>query len=228
MPDLDRELRALGEAVAFPDTPNFAPAVLARLPARPAPVWPRRLALVAAIVGVAVVAGLAVPQARTAILRFLGIGAVHVELVDRLPVVEPGAPLALGAEVDPDDAPFPVLLPAALGEPDGVFADGDIVTLVYGSPDAVRLLVTEIAGPPVPDEVVKKVVVSTTRAQFVPIEGADEPGLWIEGEPHLLVLPGAPPRLAANTLVWRRGDLTLRIEGAARLDDAVRIAESFR
>jgi hypothetical protein len=75
---------------------------------------------------------------------------------------------------------------------------------------------------------VKKIVGSTSSATFVSIAGSDESGVWIEGAPHVLFLPGAPPRLAANTLLWRRGGLTLRLEGAASMDEALRIAGSLR
>ena len=228
MPDLDRDLRLLAGAIEFPETPDLAASARRRLPEQRPPVWPRRLALAVAIAGIALIAGLAVPQARTALLRIFGIGAVRVEYVERLPTVSPGAPLVLGARVDADRAPLPVRRSALLGPPDGIYASGNIVTLLWGSPGSVRVLVTEIGGAPVPPEVVKKVVGSTSSASFVSIAGSNEPGVWIEGEPHVLFLPGAPPRLAANTLLWRSGELTLRLEGAASLDEASRIAESFR
>lgn len=230
MSELERDLRALGSEIAFPDTPDLASIVAARLPAAvPAPSRrPRRLALVAAVVAVAVLAGLAVPQTRAEILRFFGLGAVKVELVDRLPVVEPDAPLVLGEPIEVDEAPFPVLASPLLGPPDEAFAQGDVVTLLYGSEDEVSLLVTQIGRGSSPPEVVKKIAASSTRAEFVPLDDAGSWALWIEGEPHVVGLPGAPPRLAANTLVWTRGDVTLRLEGAATLAQALRIAKSLR
>jgi len=42
------------------------------------------------------------------------------------------------------------------------------------------------------------------------------------------VLADAPPRLVGNTLLWVQEGRTLRIEGAAELDDALRIAKSMR
>ena len=228
MPDLERELRALADAIAFPETPEVAVQVRRRLPPHAHSTRPRRLALVAAVLLAVLVAALAVPQARTAIFRFFGIGAVRVEFVERLPAVEPGAPLPLGKRIAADEAPLPVLDSDLLGAPDGIYANGNVVTVLWGSPGSVRLLLTEIGGAPLPPEVVKKVVATTTHASFIEITGASGPGAWIEGAPHALFLPGAPPRLAANTLVWRRGELTLRLEGAASVDEAVRIAESLR
>lgn len=229
MSELERELRLLAGEIAYPATPDLAQAIPGRLSARKPSPWPRRLALAATVLVVAVLAGLAVPQTRAEILRFFGLGAVKVELVDRLPAIDPGAPLAVGDPVARKDAPFPILQPSLLGEPDRIYAYGNVVTLVYGSPRAIRLLVTEISGHPLSDEVAKKLVSATTSARLVPVRGAASgSGLWIEGEPHLLELRGAPPRLAANTLVWRKDDLTFRIEGSSTREEAVRIAESFR
>jgi hypothetical protein len=183
------------------------------------------LALVVAIV---LVAGLAVSPARTAILRFFGIGAVQIELVDRLPAVEPSVPLALGSEIDPSQAPFPILRSGLLGDPDAVYASGEVVTLLYGSPDRVRLLVTEIGHSVLAPEIAKKIVAGTTNTRFVDIPGSTGRGIWIKGAPHVVVLADAPPRLAGNTLVWVQEGRTLRIEGAAEFDDALRIAKSMR
>jgi hypothetical protein len=228
MPDLERELRGLGESIAFPATPDLAASVRARIPERAPTLWPRRLVLVAAVLGVAVVAGLAIPQARSAILRVFGIGAVRVEYVDKLPAVEPRATLALGPAISADDAPFRLLESSLLGTPDGIYASGNVVTQLYGSPDRVRLLVTQIGGRALRPDVVKKVVGSTTNADFVSIAGIPEQALWIEGAPHVLSLPNAPERLAANTLIWTQDNRTLRLEGAESLEEAVEIGQSFR
>jgi hypothetical protein len=228
MPDLERELRGLGESIAFPPTPDLAASVRARLPERVPTLRPRRLVLVAAVLGAAVVAGLAIPQARSAILRVFGIGAVHIEYVDQLPAVEPQAALDLGPEISVEKAPFQLLESPLLGTPDGVYASGNVVTQLYGSPEHVRLLVTQIRGHTLRSDVVKKVVGTTTNTDFVSIAGLSGQALWIEGAPHILSLPNAPERLAANTLIWTQGNLTLRLEGAESLDEAVEIAQSFR
>ena len=228
MPDLERELRGLGESIAFPPTPDLAASVRARLPERTSSLWPRRLVLVAAVLGAAVVAGLAIPQARSAILRVFGIGAVRVEYVDKLPAVEPQAALDLGPAISAEHAPFRLLESSLLGEPDGVYASGNVVTQLYGSPDRVRLLVTQISGHGLRSDVVKKVVGTTTNADFVSIAGLSTQALWIEGAPHILSLPNAPDRLAANTLIWIQGNRTMRLEGAETLDEAVEIAQSFQ
>lgn len=227
MPDLERELRGLGESIAFPPTPDVADSVRARLPQRAPILWPRRLVLVAAVLGAAVVAGLAIPQARSAILRVFGIGAVRVEYVEKLPTVEPQSAFDLGPEISAKDTPFRLLESSLLGAPDGIYASGNVVTELYGSPDRVRLLVTQIDERALRPDVVKKVVGTTTNTDFVSIAGLAEPALWIEGAPHVLALPNAPERLAANTLIWTQGNRTMRLEGAEGLDEAVEIAQSY-
>jgi hypothetical protein len=229
MRDLERDLQELGRAIVVPATPELASSVREALPsALPAPRRLRPALVLAIVVAVGVLAGLAASPARTAILRFFGIGSVQVELVDRLPAVDTGAPLVLGSEIDPPEAPFRISVPSVLGAPDAVYASGNVATLLYGSPDRVRLLVTEMGYSALSPEVAKKLVTGTTVVHFVEIPGTAGPALWIEGEPHLLDLPGAPARLAGNTLVWAPQDgRTYRIEGDVRLDDARRIAESM-
>ena len=84
MRDLERELRELSSAIMVPPTPDLAGAAHIRLGAtRPAASWPRRPVVLALVVAIVLVAGLAVSPARTAILRFFGIGAVQIEFVGR-------------------------------------------------------------------------------------------------------------------------------------------------
>ena len=226
MSELERELRDLGAVLAFPATPDVASAVARDLEPRPTRVWPQRLALAAVVAAVAIGAAFAVPPARTAILRFFGIGAVRIEFVDRLPEVR-RTPLDLGTPIDPDEAPFPVLHSKLLGAPDAIYRDGDVVTLLYGSPSRVRLLVTEIVGSGFESTVGKKLLGEGTSVRFFPVRDADGPGVWIEGKPHIVEFPGGPVRLAKNTLIWQRGELTVRLEGAIRLGQASRIADSL-
>lgn len=227
MTELERELRVLAAAIDFPETPDIASNVRRHLPNQRRAAWRWRIALAVAIAVLAVGAGFAVPQARSAILRFFGVGTVQIEFVDRLPEVRPARPLELGAAIDPADAPFLLLRSKLLGDPDGVFRRGDMITLLYGTPERVRILVTEIAGSDFTPEIGKKLATTGTYVEFVPIRGSVGPGVWIEGRPHVVRLPGGPVRLAANTLIWKRGQLTLRLEGAASLKQALTIAETL-
>ena len=227
MRDVERELRELGDVLALPATPDLATTIRGQLSERPARRWPRRLVLVAAVLGAAVVVGLAIPPARSAIFRVFGIGGVQIEYVDRLPAVKPGVPLDLGTPITSTEAPFRPYESALLGKPDGLYLAGNTVTLLYGSPDMVRLLVTQFGYPALRPEIVKKVVGPATNTRVVTVGGSSDAAVWIEGAPHVVILPGTPERLTANTLIWTRDGRTLRLEGAATLDEALRIAESF-
>ena len=227
MTELESELRSLASAIDFPEPPDIASNVRVHVPDPRRAAWRRRIALAVAIAVIAIGAGFAVPQARSAILRFFGIGAVQIEFVDRLPEVRPAARLELGAPIDPADAPFLVVQSELLGDADGVFRRGDVISLLYGTPERVRVLVTEIADSDFTPEVGKKLASARTHVEFVPIRGSGGPGVWIEGRPHTVRLPGGPPRLATNTLIWTHGQMTLRLEGVESLRQAIEIAESL-
>jgi len=235
MPELEGALRELGRELVFPETPALAPAVAARLrtprPAR------RRLLLVAlAALALALLAALAVPSARTAILELFRLDGATIRRVDRLPPVPPRAALRLGELVSLAQArqrvPFPVLVPQELGEPDGVYLLGEVVSLLYGDEDDVRLLLTEFRGSSTP-EFVKKAAAGATSIQRVVVGG--EPGYWIEGAPHSVLFLDAGgrlredrPRLAGNVLLLQRRGLLVRLEADVSRDEAVRIAGSLR
>src|SRR6185436_18815709 len=227
MTELESELRNLASAIDFPEPPDIASNIQVGGPGPRQAAWGRRIALAVAIGGIAIGAGFAVPQARSAILRVFGVGAVKIEFVDRLPETQPVTRLRLGAPIDPADAPFLLLQSRLLGDPDGVFRRGDVISLLYGTPERVRLLVTEIADSDFTPEVGKKLASMGTHVEFVPIRGSVGPGVWIEGRPHAVRLPGGPARLATNTLIWTHGPITLRLEGAESLQEAVAIAESL-
>ena len=128
MTELERELRGLAAAIAFPETPAIAANL--RLSPRPErlPRSPRSWRTVAIVVAVCARGchrgrdGRAPgPDVDPALF---GIGEVRIEFVDRLPEVRPDAPLDLGTAIDSADAPFPLLRPAVLGKPDGIYRIG--------------------------------------------------------------------------------------------------------
>jgi hypothetical protein len=66
------------------------------------------------------------------------------------------------------------------------------------------------------------------------VKVSGDPGFWIAGKPHVLMFldPNGnviddSVRLAGNVLLWERGDLTLRIEGALTLDQALAVAQGI-
>lgn len=250
---LERSLRDLGERLSWPDTPDLASAVAAEIrePA-PAVVMPRRRARRAVVLAAAaalVVGGLLAvsPGLRAAVLRLFGLPGVRIE-VQETPVsprpTEPG-PASFGREVSLEDAareaPFDILRPAGLDEPDRVylsgFGDDQVVTLAYGErpglppeTDGVSVLLSELRARP-DVELIRK---TAMEAQVTPVVVNEERGYWVEG-PHTVLLLTENgqvvedrPRLATNTLLWTRGDVTIRLEGDLSLPQALRLARSVR
>lgn len=258
---LERALSALRDELDWPPTPDLAAAARARLAVEPARRPRRRLApalrlprlapamAIALAVLVALGAVLAAsPDVRATLGRLLGIGAVRIERVDRLPDVAPARELHLGRRTTLADAGRAARLPVAtiraLGAPDAVyFSDrvaGGAISLVYvaraglpASTAGTGALLSELRGDPI--SFVKKLLTGTTRLDSVDIAG--EPGFWIQGRHTVALLDaeGRPveqrPRLAGNTLVWLHrlpggSPLTYRLETALDKAAALRLARS--
>jgi hypothetical protein len=244
MSELEQRLALLRDDVTWPPTPDLASAVAVRVAAEPRPA-PRRsplatlrpaTALVALLV-VAVVVAIALaaaPGVRARIERWLGIGAVRVERVERLPATAPGRDLGLGTRTTlaaaRRTARVPVPTVRALGAPDAVYVDrpGGSAALVYGprpglpaGARGVGALLTMLPGGDV--AIVKKLLGSGTDVEAVDVDGAI--GVFISGERHVVIPPN---RLAANTLLWVRGNTTYRLETALGRDAALRLAQTVR
>jgi hypothetical protein len=239
MPELEHALRRLGEQVEFPPTPDLATGVRRRLedlPPRRRWLSRRALAIALAILVVAVGTAFAVPSARSEILEWLGIKGVDIVRVDELPAVAPPADLGLGERVTLAEArarvPYEVVVPHAkgLGDPDGVYVARHgrsyQVSFLWGTPDRVRLLVSEFEG----FAMIEKMAGPGTDTERVVVRG--EPGVWFDGAKHVfLYQDGGEPveetmRLVGRALVWQRGPLTLRLEGEVSKEDALEIAHS--
>ncbi len=223
------ELRALASFVDLPDERELAAAVRARLPGRPRR---RRTALVVVTAALAAVTvAFAVPPARSTILRIFHLQGAGIEYVDRLPNVLTSS-LDLGVRISPADAErtagFRPLASDLLGRPDEVSWDGSLLWYRYGR---TRLLVSQFRARERID-LVKKVVERDTMITPVTVQG--QPGYFITGGTHFLYLaPGGvvrtePVRLRRQVLLWQHGPLTLRLEGDLTLQQALRIARSFR
>src|SRR5437870_13565883 len=83
MTELEQALVALGREVEFPPAPDLSAAVRARIDRRAR--TRRWLVLAFAVVVVGIGIAMAVPDARSAILRFFHIGSVKVDRVDTPP-----------------------------------------------------------------------------------------------------------------------------------------------
>ena len=256
MTELERALTRLGEELDWPATPDLAAGVGARLAEprrrrglfRPAGL---RRSLALAAVGLLVLAGsvfAAAPGVRDAVLDFLGLQGAIVERRETLPTPPPERPLDLGLRTTLADAAerlaFEPLVPARLGEPDGVYVrrglPGGELSLAYrprpGLPRALTtrlgLLVGEFRGDLSP-EYLSKMVGSETTAERLRVDG--EPAIWIEGASHFLLYRGpggkaveSSTRIAQNVLLVEHGRLLVRLEGAFDRSTAVGIARSLR
>jgi hypothetical protein len=242
---LVEDLRTLGGALTVPPPPDDLPAlVLARIEAATPPraTLPRRAAAVVGglsrgrravavvVVAILVALGAAAPATAT-ITHWLGIGGVVVVPAQGDPVA--GSPPAVvdGTAVPLADArarvSFPLVVPAALGDPDQVRVspDTDVVTMQWLA-GGVRL--DQFGGRPDP-MFVKRYY---GDAQYVTVAGAD--AVWL-ARPHPLeyIDPTGRPRVESErtsgpSLLWQRGAVTLRLEGVPTAEQAVVIADSVR
>ena len=243
MSELERALLFLGRELDVPAAPDLVPGVLRALDAPAARRRPRRrLVLALAALALAVLlATLAIPDARSGLLRFLRIGGERIELVDELPEVQPEP-----AELDLD---------AALGErvslaearrragfdllelderPDRVYlGPRGTVWFLYGRPAAVRLLVAQTPVQIDEQFILKKLTAAGTHVDEATVRGV--PAYFLSGDPHVVMLldeHGIPyqetARLARDVLVWEERGRTIRLEGDFTRADAVALADSLR
>ena len=241
MRELEQELVALGRGLAVPVQPDLTPRVLAAIGTRPAAPTRRRLVLALAVLALAaLLAALALPDARSALLRFLQIGGARIELVDELPAVSPSPPeleLTLGQRVSLDEArqrtAFELL--ELDEEPDSVYlGERDTVWFLYGSSDSPRLLVAQTLELEIDEPfILKKLAAARTSVERVSVRG--EPAYFLSGEPHAVVLVDEfgvtitdSARLARDVLVWDEDGRTVRLEDDLTKTDAVEIAEALR
>ena len=230
MAELDAVLIELGRHVECPPAPDLAPAVRKRLGERRA--WRRPVAIALAVLVVALGAALAVPSARTALLDWLGLRGVQIVRVEQLPPAPVLGRLDLGGSVSlaearrrapwllvPHEAPDSIYLSAAI--------PGGKISLLWGTPAHVRLLLTEFRG----EAFVQKLIAPDARIE--PVDVGDI-GAWLD-QPHVLLYRNRngqfrqdTARLAGKTLLWQQGDVTLRLEGDLSKEKALQIARSAR
>ncbi len=240
MTALEQRLTMLGRELDVPNPPDLAPYVLAEIAVRePRPSRRRQLVVVLAVLLVAaLVATLAIPDARSSLLRFLSIGGERIELVDRLPAVVPPLTeleLMLGREVALEEARRTFDLLELEERPDTVYVgDRGTVWFLYGRAGAVRLLVAQTPGVRVDEPfILKKLVPSGTRVETSTVRG--EPAFFLSGEPHAVLLLDdlgraieESARLARDVLVWEESGRTVRLEGDFSLEEALALAASLR
>jgi len=213
--ELERALVQLGRDLDLPAEPDLRSGVRARIERRPR----YRRALVPALaLLVALGIALAVPDARSAILRFFHIGAVTIERVETLPTA-PELPLTAGLgpalSLREAEARSSVTLVLKGPRPQRFYAQPGLLAMVLhyrGKP----VLFAELQG----DQtgIVKKLAGPETSVDSAPIGSF---GLWLSGGRHVLMWEtGAgevrqmETRLAGNVLIWTEGGRTFRLEAA--------------
>jgi hypothetical protein len=196
------------------------------------------------------------PETRNAIADRLGLQGVLIRWVDEVPTPEPfqgAASLRLGRPVTLAEAQaavdFPVRVPTAAG----FDAPGEIYLVDQEEGAMVSFVYPAAPGLPASDETGVGALLIQFRGEAdrgliekgLPDDGAQgthleavsvsgDPGFWISGAPHgfFLVCYDAGEcrqeryRLAGNVLLWEQDGVTLRLESALSLQDALAIAES--
>jgi len=232
---LEQRLQELGRELAFPPEPELAPRVREHVHGRPFP-W-RAVAVAFAVVVLAVAAAFAVPQARSAILRWFHLGGATVERVETLPPASErsltrglGRPFSL-AEAERRIG-FDLVLPPLDHKPARAYVIGDSVATVLLRSHGRTVLLSQF--PSAGDaSMLKKLSVNATVIE--PVDVGGDPGLWLEGAPHVLTwidrssgFRQRPTRIRGNVLIWIHGGLTLRLEGRLSKAQAVELARTIR
>jgi hypothetical protein len=202
--------------------------VLDRLEGARRPFSWRPLAVALALVVVGVAIAFAVPPARSAILRLFHLGGASVVRVETLPpAVERSRTGGLGEPPTREAAErrvgFELVLPSAARR---VYVLGDslasVVVRAYGRP----VLVSEFPGQ---GQFLEKLVPGRTDVERLRVDG--RPALWLEGAPHVLQyfdrrrgFREEPILIRGNVLLWPRGPVTLRLEGALTRAQALELA----
>ena len=243
--NVEAMLRAAGRDADWPATPDLVAEVTRRIgaDARAAHAdrrtrrirFGRPLAIALAALLLLAATAAAVPGIREPVLDWLGLRSVRVERVPAPLPEAPGAHLGLGQRTNllgvRKAIDFKPVFPSGLGGPtyyiEG-FPPGGQLALAYRG----GVFLTEIEGR-LQRQYLFKFLGPDARAEAVTVDG--ERGLWITGKPHQFAYAdrfGAVRsdtiRTARDVLLWRRGDLLLRLEGARSKAEALRIARSVR
>ena len=215
MTELERALVQLGRELEIPAEPDLRSRVRERIERRPR--YRRALAPALALLLLALGIAMAVPEARSAILRFFHIGAVRIERVETLPAArERPLTAGLGPALSLREAEarsgFSLVLNGP--RPQRFYAQpGLIATILHyrGEPVLLAELQADQTG------IVKKLAGPGTRVEPASIGSF---GLWLEGGRHVLIWEAGSgevrqiePRLAGNVLIWTDGGRTFRLEG---------------
>lgn len=240
----EKTVRETAREFPYPPTPDIASAVRQRLrrSRSPRPV----LRALAAVLLIAVVVTLIVPEVRAAVLEFIRIGAVQIiRGVEPTPTAIPRATrtpsgpmhyasvLELPGETTLEDAqarlPYAIPLPADLGTPDRVFVQEariPLLTLVWLVPDQPDQVYMSL-------EILSSEMAATkydTRETGQAVQVSGQVGYWMT-DAHRVVYYYDNNEwqrdVQANVLIWEIDRLTYRMEIDAPLNQALQTAESI-
>lgn len=249
--DLETELRALGRGLAVPTAPDLTEAVRRRLDgrdvpsARPVavgthlprlrrPAWRVALAIVLVLLGLL----FATPQGRALVTHVFRIAGIELSQQPPPTVTPRPSPSLPGQRPAPLDQArrlvgFPILVPAALGQPDEVAVSdhGRVATLVYHDTAYGQVRMDEFQGHL--DTIVFKKFVYGHEVSQVPLNGRS--AYWVKGPHEIFYVTAdgttdtASARLThGNTLIWGTARVALRLEGDFDRPQALAIAGSAR
>ena len=252
-PDIAVSVRRILESKAHKHLPKSWLARFARSASQDFGLRRRRLVWATVVLAVTLVALLAAPQTRAAIIEFFQIGAVRIFPVAPTSTPTPtGTPFAV-ATLAPTPTLLPSLLnlvgettlaeaqtalpftirlpayPSDLGPPDHVFLqnlDGTFLVLVWlepDRPDHVQLSLHMIEQGSFAIAKVEPTVIQTTAVH-------NQLAFWTEG-PYLVQLRGGDMDIQrlidGHVLIWEEAGITYRLETELSMTEAVKIAESL-
>ena len=196
--------------------------------------WRAVLVVVAALLAVLI----ATPQGRAVIIHVFRFGGVELRQEPgpvRSPAGTPSLPgeRSRSLEKARHQVSFPILVPAALGQPAQVVVSdgGRVVSLIYHQAPYGLVRMDEFAGHV--DQIYFEKLVHFSDVTQVEVNGGA--GLWIKGPQELLYVTrdGTPVIASArlttgNTLIWGTRQVALRLEGDLSEATALAIANSAR
>jgi hypothetical protein len=245
----ETQIEAIAKGFTYPPTPNIVRQWQKRpfpsrtpLFQRPRPAW--------ALIVLLVLGGLmAVPQVRAAVSNILRAGAITIFVSDETPLpqtaVLPATATFTSANTFLFDLAEPVMLveaqqmtrfplqlptfPDGLGKPDQVYLSGT------GEPEFVAMVWLDPKDPSRPIlglyhiEARQFAQKGASSVELAEVKG--EQAFWIDS-PHTFWLENGRSQswlfVEGNVLLWWAGNVTYRLEGAASLEEAIRIAESLQ
>jgi len=216
----------------------------------------RRILVAAVVFLIAIAVAIAIPGSRRALASWFGFAGIEIRHapIRTSPPPASGLPVPLhaGAKVTMADARAAMAgqlqLPAALPAPTDVYLRRDraavVVTLAYATAPRLRptadtgyaLILTEIANAGHP--LFEKIIGMNARAVVVTV--ARDPGVFINGPQEIITVDPSRPsqgqpavhevaaRSSANTIIWRHGSITYRLEGDFSRRAAVALASTIR